>query len=150
MSIYEGRLRNAKVRVEKRFRTDKPVVCFQGDVRQVLNNLVANALEAMPFGGRLLIRSRVGRDWKTGRPGLVLTIADNGGGISPAVKKNIFDAFFTTKGTAGNGLGLWVCQEIVARHHGALHVRSTQRKGRNGTVFALFLPFEFAQDGGPS
>ena len=142
MSIYEGRLRNAHVQVEKRFRTDKPVTCFQGDVRQVLNNLVGNALEAMPFGGRLLIRSRTGRDWKTGRPGLVLTIADNGSGISPAVRKNIFDAFFTTKGTAGNGLGLWVCLEIVARHHGLLRVRSSQRPGRSGTAFALFLPFE--------
>ncbi len=142
MSIYEGRLRNARVRVEKRFRTDEPVICFQGDVRQVLNNLVGNALEAMPFGGRLLIRSRKGRDWKTKHPGLVLTIADNGTGIQQAVQKHIFDAFFTTKGTAGNGLGLWVCQEIVDRHHGKLRVRSTQRPGRNGTTFTFFLPFD--------
>jgi PAS domain S-box-containing protein len=142
MSIYEGRLRNARVRVEKRFRTDEPVVCFQGDVRQVLNNLVANALEAMPFGGRLLIRSRKGRDWKNSRPGLVLTIADNGSGIPPAVRRHIFDAFFTTKGTAGNGLGLWVCHEIVDRHQGKLRVRSTQRAGRNGTTFTFFLPFD--------
>jgi PAS domain S-box-containing protein len=142
MSIYEGRLRNARVRVEKRFRTDEPVICFQGDVRQVLNNLVANALEAMPLGGRLLIRSRKGRDWKTERPGLLLTIADNGAGIQPSVQQHIFDAFFTTKGTAGNGLGLWVCQEIVDRHHGKLRVRSTQRPGRNGTTFTFFLPFD--------
>jgi PAS domain S-box-containing protein len=142
MSIYEGRLRNARVQVEKRFRTEQPVTCLQGDVRQVLNNLVSNALEAMPLGGRLLIRSRKGRDWRTGRPGLVLTIADNGTGIPPGVKKKIFDAFFTTKGTAGNGLGLWVCQEIVQRHHGVLRVRSTQSPGRNGTTFTLFLPFE--------
>ena len=142
MSIYEGRLRNAHVRVEKRFRTEQPVVCFQGDVRQVLNNLVANAIEAMPFGGRLLIRSRKGRDWRTSRRGMVLSIADNGAGINPTVRKKIFDAFFTTKGTAGNGLGLWVCQEIVDRHRGRLRVRSTQRAGRNGTVFTLFLPFE--------
>ena len=129
MSVYEGRLRNAHVRVEKRLRTDEPVICFQGDVRQVLNNLVANALEAMPSGGRLLIRSGKDRNWKTQKLGLVLTIADNGAGIHPAVKKRIFDAFFTTKGTAGNGLGLWVCQEIVNRHHCKLRVRSTQRPG---------------------
>ena len=140
MSIYEGRLRNARVKVEKKFRSGEPAVCFQGDIRQVLNNLVGNALEAMPFGGRLLIRSRKGRDWTTGREGLVLSIADNGTGINPSVRKNIFDAFFTTKGTAGNGLGLWVCQEIVTRHDGRLKVRSTQREGRNGTVFTLFLP----------
>lgn len=142
MSIYEGRLRNAHVSVERRFRTDRPVTCFPGDIRQVLNNLVANALEAMPFGGRLLIRGRTGRDWKTNRPGLVLTIADNGSGIPPDAKKKIFDAFFTTKGTAGNGLGLWVCQEIVQRHHGRLRLRSTQRPHRKGTTFTLFLPFD--------
>lgn len=142
MSIYEGRLRNARVSVEKQFRTGQPVVCYQGDVRQVLNNLVANALEAMPLGGRLLIRSRAGRNWKTGERGLVLTIADNGVGITPTAKSHIFEAFFTTKGTAGNGLGLWVCQEIVQRHHGVLRVRSTARRGRNGTTFTLFLPAE--------
>ncbi len=142
MSIYEGRLRNAHVQVEKQFRAEQPVICFQGDVRQVLNNLVSNALEAMPFGGRLLIRSRKGRQWETGSKGLVLTIADNGGGIHPTVIKQIFDAFFTTKGTAGNGLGLWVCQEIVQRHKGRLRVRSTQRRGRSGTTFTLFLPFD--------
>jgi PAS domain S-box-containing protein len=144
MSIYEGRLRNARVNVEKRFRADRSVTCFQGDIRQVLNNLVANALEAMPFGGRLLIRSRKGRNWKTGNEGLILTIADNGTGIDPAAQGSIFDAFFTTKGTAGNGLGLWVCQEIVDRHRGAIRVRSTQRNGRSGTAFTLFLPFEAA------
>jgi len=146
MSIYEGRLRNAHVQVEKKFRTDEPVVCFQGDVRQVLNNLVSNALEAMPFGGRLLIRSRVGRNWKTGQRGLVLTIADNGSGMSADTRKHIFEAFYTTKGTAGNGLGLWVCQEIVARHHGTLQLRSCQREGRNGTAFALFLPFQDSEE----
>jgi signal transduction histidine kinase len=62
--------------------------------------------------------------------------------MSPEVLKNIFDAFFTTKGIGGTGLGLWVSQEIVKRHNGALRVRSTQRKGRSGTVFALFLPFD--------
>jgi signal transduction histidine kinase len=142
MSIYEGRLKNAHVGVEKSFRSRDPVACLQGDVRQVLNNLVGNALEAMPFGGRLLIRSRTGRNWKTGERGLILTIADNGGGIPREVQKRIFDAFFTTKGTAGNGLGLWVSQEIVERHHGALRVRSTQREGRNGTTFTLWLPFD--------
>jgi len=141
MSIYEGRLKNARVAVEKRFRAAQPVMCFQGDVRQVLNNLVSNALEAMPFGGRLLIRSRRGRNWQTGEPGLILTIADNGGGIPDEVQKHIFDAFFTTKGTAGNGLGLWVCQEIVERHQGVLRVRSSQRDGRSGTTFTLWLPF---------
>ncbi len=141
LDIYEGRLKNANVEVERRFRTKEQVVCFEGDIRQVLNNLVSNALDAMPAGGRLLIRSRAGTHRPTGRRGLVLTIADTGEGIRPELLKNIFDAFFTTKGIGGTGLGLWVSQEIVSRHHGVLRVRSTRRPGRSGTVFVLFLPF---------
>jgi signal transduction histidine kinase len=142
LSIYEGRLKNSNIAVEMRLRTEQPVICFEGDIRQVLNNLVSNAIDAMPSGGRLLVRGREGTSWSTGRKGIVLTVADTGDGMSPEVLKNIFDAFFTTKGIGGTGLGLWVSQEIVKRHNGALRVRSTQRKGRSGTVFALFLPFD--------
>jgi PAS domain S-box-containing protein len=141
LSIYEGRLKNSNIEVEMRLRTEHPVVCFEGDIRQVLNNLVSNAIDAMPSGGRLLVRGRQGTSWSTGRKGIVLTVADTGEGMSPQVLKDIFDAFFTTKGIQGTGLGLWVSQEIVTRHNGALNVRSSQRQGRSGTVFALFLPF---------
>ena len=72
----------------------------------------------------------------------MITVADTGLGIHPAVKKKIFDAFFTTKGISGTGLGLWVSKEIIERHHGDLRVRSRQGDSRNGTVFTMFLPFE--------
>jgi signal transduction histidine kinase len=142
LSIYEGRLRNSNIMVEKRLQTEQPVVCFGGDIRQVLSNLVSNAIDAMPTGGRLLLRNREATHWATGRKGIVLTVADTGGGMDAETFGNIFDAFFTTKGIAGTGLGLWVSQEIVERHNGALKVRTSQRKGCCGTVFALFLPFE--------
>jgi signal transduction histidine kinase len=142
LGIYEGKLRNANITVEKRLRSEQPVVCFEGDIRQVLNNLVGNAIDAMPSGGRLLIRSRNATNWPTGKKGLVLTVADTGCGVSEEVAKNIFDAFFTTKGLGGTGLGLWVSQEIVTRHNGALKVRSSQRPNHSGAVFALFLPFD--------
>jgi PAS domain S-box-containing protein len=154
LSIYEGRLKNSNIRVEKRFRREQPIVCFEGDIRQVLNNLIGNAIDSMPSGGRLLIRSREGTHWPSGRKGMVLTVADTGYGMSQQVLKNIFDAFFTTKGIGGTGLGLWVSQEIVARHRGSVKVRSTQRYGesatngatgsggKTGSVFALFLPFD--------
>jgi len=141
LGIYEGKLRNAGIQVITRYRAAEPIVCFEGDIRQVLSNLVSNAVDAMPTGGRLLLRSRKGTDWRTGRAGIVLTIADTGDGMSPQILQNIFDAFFTTKGIAGTGLGLWVSQEIVQRHNGALKVRSSQRAGHCGSVFTLFLPF---------
>jgi PAS domain S-box-containing protein len=145
LSLYEGRLKNSAIVVEKRKRATRTISCFEGDIRQVLNNLVGNAIDAMPTGGRLLLRSRESTDWRAGGPiprrGLTLTIADTGSGISPAAKKHLFEPFFTTKGINGNGLGLWISSEIVNRHHGRLLLRSGQSPTRHGTVFSLFLPF---------
>jgi signal transduction histidine kinase len=62
--------------------------------------------------------------------------------MSPDTIAKIFEPFFTTKEVGGTGLGLWVSDEIVQRHGGVLAVRSSQRNGRSGTVFTLFLPFE--------
>jgi signal transduction histidine kinase len=143
LSVYQGRLVNSNVEVERRTRAASPVLCFEGEIRQVLSNLTANAIDAMhPHGGRLLMRSREGTDWKTGRQGLILTVADTGSGMSPDTAAKIFEPFFTTKEIGGTGLGLWVSYEIVERHGGTLALRSSQRKGHSGTVFILFLPFE--------
>jgi PAS domain S-box-containing protein len=141
LSIYEGRLKNSNIVVEQRLRCAQPVLCFEGDIRQVLNNLVGNAIDAMPTGGRLMVRNRLTTHWPTGRRGLALTVADTGNGMPPDIRKRIFDPFFTTKGIGGTGLGLWVSQEITNRHSGALNVRSSQRGPQAGTVFTLFLPF---------
>jgi PAS domain S-box-containing protein len=143
ISVYQGRLVNSSVEVERRKRAVHPVLCFEGEIRQVLSNLIINAIDAMhPHGGRLLMRSREGTDWRTERKGLILTVADTGSGMSPDIAPKIFEPFFTTKEIGGTGLGLWVSHEIVQRHGGVLAVRSSQRKGRSGTVFTLFLPFD--------
>jgi PAS domain S-box-containing protein len=142
LTLYKGRLLNANIQVDERMQASRPIVCFDGEIRQVLSNLLGNAIDASRGeGARLLIRSREGTDWKTGRKGLMLTVADNGMGMSIETKKRVFEPFFTTKGAGGVGLGLWVSCEIIARHKGRLSVRSTQRPGRAGTAFALFLPF---------
>ena len=120
------------------------MTCFDGEIRQVLSNLLSNAIDAVqPLGGgRLLLRSHAGREWTTGRPGLVITVADTGRGMPASVARRIFEPFYTTKGASGTGLGLWVSNEIVRRHHGTLRFRSSEKEGRSGTVFALFLPFD--------
>ena len=146
LSIHQGRMVNARVQIERRSRGDAAVMCFDGEIRQVLNNLAGNAIDAMhPRGGLLLLRSRAGTEWSTGRHGVVLTVADSGEGMSAAVMKKVFEPFFTTKGDSGTGLGLWVSKEIIDRHLGALRVRSCQREGRCGTVFTVFLPAEVAK-----
>lgn len=142
LRLYQGRLVNSPVNVERRDRTRLAVTCFEGEIRQVLSNFIGNAIDAMntPGGSRLLIRSREGTDWTTGRRGIILTVADTGSGMSPETLSRIFEPFFTTKGDKGTGLGLWISQEIVDRHRGVLTVRSRQSTHRSGTVFALFLP----------
>jgi signal transduction histidine kinase len=141
IDIYHSRLLNGRVRVEKRIRTDQPIMCFEGEIRQVLSNLISNAIESMqgPFG-LLLLRSRWATNWSNGRKGLSITVADTGTGIHPDIRKKIFEPFFTTKGHSGTGLGLSVSLEIVTRHGGSLRVRSRQAADCSGTVFTLFLP----------
>lgn len=62
--------------------------------------------------------------------------------MNEVTKRRLFDAFFTTKGIKGTGLGLWISWEIVRKHSGRLRFRSSEREGRSGTVFQLFLPLE--------
>ena len=142
LSVYQGRLVNSGIDVEKRKRAKRPAECFEGEIRQVLSNFISNAIDAMhPGGGRLVLRSREATQWTTGEKGLVLTVADTGPGISPEQQKKIFDAFYTTKGIGGTGLGLWISKEIVERHCGAIRLRSSQAPEHHGTVFSLYLPF---------
>jgi PAS domain S-box-containing protein len=167
--LYTGRLANSNIRVDARYDTDTKVLCFENDIRQVLNNLIANAIDAMRTGGRLIIRAhdchdharqgRASRDltgqpaagadgpaasaaWTRNRRGIRITIADTGHGMTPPVRARIFEPFFTTKDLNGTGLGLWISAGIVERHQGTLRVRSTADPDRHGTVFTLFLPCE--------
>ncbi|WP_254062475.1 ATP-binding protein [Acidobacterium sp. S8] len=145
-SIYQGRIVNAHVQVETRLRAEKTVRCFEGEIRQIISNLVSNAIDAMApsGGGRLLLRSRAGTDWKSGKKGMTFTVADSGTGMTRQTLTKLFEPFFTTKGFGGTGLGLWVTKEIIDRHQGKLRVRSSQAKGKSGTVFTIFLPFSAA------
>ncbi len=83
LPLYQGRISNARVKVERRDRARRPVTCLDGEIRQVLSNLIGNAIDAMSgTERRLFIRSRDSTDWRTGRSGVTLTIADTGSGMS--------------------------------------------------------------------
>jgi PAS domain S-box-containing protein len=145
LSVQHGRILNGNIEVIKKFRTSQPVLCFEGEIRQVLNNLIGNAVDALQsMGGRLFLRSREGTHWSRDERGIIITVADSAEGMSGKTLKRIFEPFFTTKGEAGTGLGLWVSSGIVERHNGSLTVRSRQQPGPHGTVFRLFLPFAAA------
>lgn len=110
------------------------------EIRQIVSNLVINALEAMPPKGKLYVRVTASRDWKDhGRPGVRLYVHDNGSGIPPAARAQIFEPFFSTKSDKGTGLGLWVIRSIIEKYRGSIHMRSTTGE-RGGTSFSVFLP----------
>ena len=145
LNLYHGRLANSSIHVDARYSTTTTILCFENDIRQVLNNLIANAIDAMrQSGGRLLVRAHDATDYSPrypdGRPGIRITIADTGHGMSPTVRARLFEPFYTTKDLNGTGLGLWISAGIVDRHHGRLTFRSTEHPDHRGSVFSLFLP----------
>jgi PAS domain S-box-containing protein len=146
LSLYRGRLMNANVSVVCRYRGVADILCYEGNSRQVLSNLVANAIDSMRAGGRLLIRAQRGTDWRSGRSGMKITVADTGHGMDTRTRSRIFQPFYTTKGEHGTGLGLWISKEIVDRDGGVLRLRTrSATRGeavRSGTVFTFFLPDE--------
>ena len=138
--LFKGKLAATKVALEVEPRGEPELICFAGEIRQVLANLIRNALDAMPSGGRLRVRVRPSTDWRRGESGVRITIADTGFGMSPETRRQIYDPFFTTKGTSGTGLGLWVTAGILARHRGSMHLRSKTTPGTSGTAFTLIFP----------
>ena len=144
LNLYQGRLANSGIRVETRYISKRKILCFENDIRQVLNNLIANAIDAMRTGGRLVVRTHDSVAFYPGKneatEGIRLTIADTGHGMTPEIMNRIFEAFYTTKDLNGTGLGMWISEGIVKRHHGTLQVRSSVHPVQHGTIFTLFLP----------
>jgi PAS domain S-box-containing protein len=140
VDFYRARLSLANIAVERRYRPCPPILCLEGELRQVFMNLIGNGIDAMPMGGRLLIRIRSASDPKTGSPTVRVTFADTGVGLAPAIQEHLFEPFHTTKGAGGTGLGLWVSHEIVRKHKGTIRVRSSPVPHRSGTVFVISFP----------
>ena len=113
---------------------------FPGQLNQVLVNLVRNAAEASPPDSEVLIR--VKSIHRAAGEGVRITIHDRGPGIPEELREKLFDPFFTTKGLKGSGLGLWVSKALIVKHHGTIRFRSSERPGKSGTTFEVFLPLE--------
>ncbi len=142
LSLHHGRLQSLRIDVIRKMDESAILFAFTGELRQLFANLVSNALDAMPQGGRLSLRLRSGH--RDNNPGLWVTVADTGMGMPESVRRRIFEPFFTTKEATGTGLGLWVSEEILGKHHGTMRVRSREAVApgaRSGTVFRIFFPF---------
>lgn len=103
------------------------------ELRDVLANMIFNAIDAMPMGGTITIRT-----WEINEEAFI-SVTDTGIGMSEEVKRRVFDPFFTTKGVKGTGLGLSVAYGIISRHRGEIHVESQEGKG---STFTIKLPVD--------
>src|SRR6185503_1061752 len=122
---------NIHISLDLHNRSNAQVMGDDSELREVLVNMVFNAIDAMPEGGTLSLSSR------TVGESVVITVADTGIGMSAEVRSRVFDPFFTTKGKAGLGLGLAVSFGIIRRHRGNVEVESQHGKG---TKFIITLP----------
>ncbi len=113
-----------------------PVLGHAAEVREVLTNLIVNAVDAMPLGGRLSFVGSPAAD------GVLLAVADTGTGMSEAVQRQVFEPFFTTKGVKGTGLGLAVAYGIMERHQGKIQVQSAPGRGTTFTLRFQAVPKE--------
>jgi signal transduction histidine kinase len=141
--LYGKKIRSHKIQLEKKYKWQGELPAFPAELRQVFTNLIVNAVDAMPGGGKMRIHLRRRREFAGAkREGAVISLLDTGSGIPAETRKHLFQPFFTTKGEKGSGVGLWVSSGIVQRHGGSIRVRSDARPGRSYTCFQVFLPAE--------
>jgi signal transduction histidine kinase/CheY-like chemotaxis protein len=122
---------NIHITLQLHIESNAMVMGDDSELREVLVNMVFNAIDAMPEGGTLSLTARIAAD------SVIIKVVDTGVGMYPEVRSKIFDPFFTTKGTAGLGLGLAVSFGIIRRHGGNIEVESQYGKG---TEFRITLP----------
>ena len=137
LSILGPRLRNKHITIHDKLDDDAMLPGVNGELRQVVTNLLTNSIDAVQPGGAIWVRTV--RIATRGEESLRLTVADNGHGIPVQAQEQIFEPFFSLKPEIGTGLGLWVTREIIDRHNGSIRVRSSDCKGHSGTVITILF-----------
>ncbi len=134
LEVYRNKL-EGKVLVRRLYSENAVIFAKAGEIRQVVSNLIANALDSMQ-GEDSRLDINVSSNGKL----VVVEISDNGCGIAKQNLGRIFDPFFTTKKDIGTGLGLWVSRELMARNNGTIAVTSSTDTETHGTLFQLTFP----------
>ena len=140
LQLQGRQLLMSRITVDKKYYTDGEIRGFPVELRQVFLNLISNAIQAMPHGGKL--RIRLGTRWNEAsrHTDLCISVCDTGTGIRPEHVKHLFEPFFTTKSTKGTGLGLWISKGIIQKYDGKIQFRSINFNGRHITAFRVILP----------
>src|SRR4029079_7844593 len=123
LALYAKRIELKNIGVHTRLDEKIEIQASSGELRQIISNLVSNAIDALPNDGRLSVSVHRARHPRHSGNGVRIVVADNGTGIPTEVRNKIFEAFFTTKRDVGTGLGLWVTRSLVEKHGGTLHMR---------------------------
>jgi len=139
LRLYSNKLSSKNIRVERDFGQCPPMLGVPGELKQVISNLVSNAVDAVSPNGKIRLRTQGVDDHNGGR--IQLVIEDDGPGVAPEHRSRIFEPFFTTKKDIGTGLGLWVSREIIERHGGTITVSAPDGNGSApGASFVIELP----------
>ena len=139
--IYRKKFESKQIKIEQEYRGPAVAEAIEGELRQVLSNLLTNAADAVPMGGTIWVRTAASL-LHNGQRALRISVTDNGKGISPQHSHHIFEPFFTTKDNVGTGLGLWVARQIIEKHGGRIAFRSRTDNGSSGTLFSILLPLK--------
>lgn len=146
VKVYARRFEANAIQVITYYQDSGDIEGFPGEIRQVVSNLIVNAIDALQQRGKIFIDVFQSRNWASPQErGIALVIADNGPGIPAEYRTRVFEPFFTTKGERGTGLGLWITDALVRKHGGSVHFRSSTSPRNHGTCFQVFLPFGGAQ-----
>ncbi len=140
LELQSRRFQLSRIELQKRYRTSAQLQAFPVELKQVFLNLIGNAIQAMPEGGRLRVSVRETGRWNGSTPGISIGIVDTGSGIQPEDARHLFEPFFSTKSEKGTGLGLWISRGIVQKYEGNIRFRSIRVDGRNATCFRVFIP----------
>ncbi|HEY0565016.1 MAG TPA: PAS domain S-box protein [Terriglobales bacterium] len=141
LQLFAPKLEQNGVRLVPRLHCTSMIEAHAGEMRQVITNLLSNALDATEPGCSIYFCVRDSTCWYNPEvSGVRITVLDTGHGMPESVLRATQEPFFTTKGSKGTGLGLWVIRGIVDKHGGSMSVRSSVRPGHTGTVFSIFIP----------
>jgi PAS domain S-box-containing protein len=138
--IYESKCKAANIDLRTNLPSRRQILARRGEMMQVISNLIANAIYAMPSGGTLSVSVEDADGHQ--QSGIILAIEDTGVGIPAEHMPKIFEAFYTTRGSIGTGIGLFIAKQFVESHHGKITCVSSTDPATHGTRMSIFLPLE--------
>jgi PAS domain S-box-containing protein len=143
LTVYRSKILAHNIKLDTRYDDLRKINVRPGEIIQVFSNIVVNAIDAMPRGGKLSISMTQTRAAE--RHGMQVVVSDTGHGIQREHLAKVFEPFFTTRGNLGTGIGLWVARQLIERHGGDISISSNTERSDSGTRVILYLPFRGPQ-----